>query len=107
MLNRSVLIVRPRPPYLDWAAEVDDTPDRPDPEDERTIYLIPSFESDEEAQQILEQVYETVFELELLAWDTDESAWPENRDFATFQEWFDVELHSLVEDLCDEEIVDE
>jgi hypothetical protein len=29
------------------------------------------------------------------------------RDFAMFKDWFEIELHSVVEDLCDFEIVDE
>ena len=48
-----------------------------------------------------------MFELELLGWETDETAWLQNRDFAMFQEWFEIELHGVVEDLCDYEIFDE
>jgi hypothetical protein len=107
MLNRGALIVRPKQPYLDWAAGLDESENAPDPEGEQTVYLIPSFESDEDAEEILEDVFDEVFELELLAQDTDESTWPVVRDFATFQEWFDVELHSVVEDLCDDDLYDE
>ena len=107
MLNRGVLIVRPRQPYLDWAAGLDDSGLVPDPDDERTIYLIPSFEDDDEAWAILKEVYAEVFERELDGWHTDEAAWPQNRDFAMFQEWFDIELHSVVEDLCADPIVDD
>ena len=64
MLNRSVLIVRPRQPYIDWAAQLDDSGVVPDPEDEKTVYLIPEFESDDEAWGILEGVYTEVFERE-------------------------------------------
>jgi hypothetical protein len=42
-----------------------------------------------------------------LRWHTDEAAWPEGRDLAKFKAWFVIELHSVVEDLCDYEIVDE
>jgi hypothetical protein len=107
MLNRAVLIVRPKQPYLDWAAALDDSDVPPDAEGERTVYLIPSYEDDEEAWEILEEVYEEVFENELYGWHTDPAAWPQERDFETFQEWFDIEMHSVVEDLCDYEIVDE
>ena len=31
----------------------------------------------------------------------------EGRNFAMFKDWFEIELHSVVEDLCDVEIVDE
>jgi hypothetical protein len=107
MLNRGVLIVRPKQPYLDWAAQLDDSGVVPDPEGEATVYLTPEFESDDEAWEILEDVYAEVFERELDGWHTDESAWPHDRTFAMFKEWFDIELHSVVEDLCAFEIEDD
>lgn len=107
MLNRGVLIVRPKQPYLDWAAGLDDSGLLPDPRDEKTIYLIPSFESDEQAWKIVEEVYSEVFENELYGRHTNETAWPQNRDFKMFKEWFEIELHSVVEDLCDYEISDD
>ena len=107
MLNRSALIVRPKQPYLDWAAGLDDSGLVPDVDGEKTIYLIPSFEDDREAWKFLEYFYTEVFERELDGWHTDESAWPPDRDFEMFQEWFDIELHSSVEDLVDTDIVDD
>lgn len=107
MLNRGVVIVRPKQAYLDWAAGLDDSGVVPDPNDEQTVYLIPSYKNDEQAWEILEEVYPTIFENELSGWHTDESAWPPKRGFAMFREWFRVELHSVVEDLCDYEIFDE
>lgn len=107
MLNRGVLIVRPKQPYLDWAAGLDDSGLVPDAEGERTVYLIPSFEDDSEAEEVLEEVYGVVFDLELDGWHTDESAWPRNRTLAMFKEWFHIELHSVVEDLVDDDIVDD
>ena len=107
MLNRGALIVRPKQPYLDWAASLDDSGVVPDPEDEQTVYLIPEFDDDDEASEILEDIYAEVFERELHGWHTDEAAWPQNRTFAMFKEWFDVELHSVVEDLCAYETEDD
>lgn len=107
MLNRGVLIVRPKQPYLDWAAGLDDSGLVPDPDGEKTAYLIPSFEDDDEAWEIVEDIYAEVFERELEGWHTDEDAWPQNRTFAMFKEWFDIELHSVVEDLVGDEIVDD
>ena len=107
MLNRGVLIVRPKQPYLDWAAGVDDSGLIPDPLGEQTVYLIPNFESDDEAQEILEEIYSEVFEHELWDWHSDETAWPQNRDFRRFLEWFKVELHAVVEDLSDDELTDD
>jgi hypothetical protein len=40
--------------------------------------------------------------------NTDEGgAWPKDRDFEMFKQWFRIEIHSVVEDLCDYEIADE
>ncbi len=107
MLNRGVVIVRPKQSYLDWATGLDDSGIVPDPNGEQSIYLIPSYEDEEAAWEILENVHPAIFENELHGWHTDEAGWPRGRDFAMCKEWFEVELHSVVEDLCDFEIVDE
>src|SRR4029077_3969887 len=45
MLNRGVVIVRPKQLYVNWAAELDDSGVVPDGGGDKTIYLIPSFET--------------------------------------------------------------
>ena len=107
MLNRAAVMVRPKQPFIDWAASVDDSRLTPDEDEESTVYLIPAYADEDEAWEVLEEVYETIFEAELYNWDTDEAAWPRERDFDTFQEWFEIELHAIVEDLCDYEIAEE
>lgn len=107
MLNRSVVILTPRQPYLDWAAGLDDSGLAPDPEDEKTIYLIPEYGDDIEAMEILSRCYDIIFEMELEGWHLDESAWPVDRTFKKFRDWFAIEFHSVVEDLCDFPMVDD
>jgi hypothetical protein len=107
MLNRSVVMVRPKQPFLDWAAQVNGADGPPDRDDERIVYLIPEYDDEQEAWELLEEVYEEIFESELYGWHTEESSWPQQRDFAMFQQWFDIELNSIVEDLCGYELVDE
>ena len=107
MLNRSVVILTPRQPYLDWAAGLDDSGLAPDPADEKTIYLIPEYSDDIEAMEILSRCYDIIFEMELEGWHLDESAWPVDRTFKKFRDWFAIEFHSVVEDLCDFPIVDD
>src|SRR5712691_5885559 len=77
MLNRSVVIVRPKQPYLDWAVGLDDSGIVPNPNDEQAVYLIPSYGDDEEAWEILKRVHPAIFENELYGWHTDEAAWPQ------------------------------
>ena len=67
MLNRGVVIVRPKQPYLDWAAGVDDSGIMPESNDEQTIYLIPSFD-DEVALLVVHGL------LHLLGMDHEEDA---------------------------------
>ena len=99
MINRSAILVRPRQPYLDWAASLGDADLLPDPDDERTVYLVPSFEDDEQAEEVLARCYETIFENELFGWHTESEDWPQDRSLDLFQDWFDIEMDSVVEDL--------
>ncbi len=107
MLNRSVLIVRPKQPYLDWAVGLDDSGLVPDAEGEQTVYLVPEIEDDDQADRVLERVYGEIFERELYGWHTDEAAWPKNRTLSMFRKWFEIEMHSLVEDICDFDLIDD
>lgn len=107
MLNRAALIVRPAKPYIDWALGLDDSGLAPSPEDEKSVYLVPSYGYDSEKDAVLKLVYEEVFERELAAWHTDEKDWPKDRSFAAFKRWFHIELRSVVEDLCAAPLVDD
>ena len=107
MLNRGALIVRPKQPYLDWAAALDESGVVPDVTGEQTVYLIPSFEDDNEAERMLKKVYAEIFERELDGWHTDETAWPQKRTLAMFKKWFQIELHSMVEDVCGFQLIDD
>jgi hypothetical protein len=40
-------------------------------------------------------------------WQRDENTWPQKRDFKTFKEWFEVEVHSVVLDTVGGEIFDD
>lgn len=109
MLNRGVVIVTPKQPYREWAERLDENGPGllPGGEGERNIYLIPPFVTDDDAWEILEDHYEQIFDNELGDWHNDPDAWPQNRTFELFQQWFHVEFHSVVEDLCDYELSDE
>ena len=107
MINRGAVIVRPKQPYIDWADQLDDSDVLPSTEGEKTVYLLPEYDDDLEALEILSQCYDIIFETELDGWHTDEAAWPEQRTFAMFREWFAFEFHSVVDDLCDYEVVND
>ena len=107
MINRGSVLVRPKQAYIDWAAQLDDTGVVPGAENERTVYLIPEYNDDFEAMEILAEGFDMIFQLELGGWHADEDKWPGNRTFAMFREWFSIEFNSVVEDLCKYELTDE
>ena len=107
MLNRSVVIVRPKQPYLDWANSVNDGGLPPQVDGEQTSYLLPSNEDDHDGSLTIEQCFEGLFESELANWHQLEEDWPGDRTYAMFQQWFTVEWHSVVIDLCGDPLVDD
>ncbi len=106
-LNRGVIVLKPKKLFLDWVNSADEeggvlTLD--EVSRDCTAYLTPEIEDDDELRGLLEQVYDLLFELELVGWVQDEAQWPANRDFPTFLECFDVEFHSMVLDLAEGEL---
>lgn len=106
MLNRSAIIVRPRKPYIDWAARFKGA-GSPFSADERIVYLLPEYYDDSEAIETLERAFDMIFEAELMGWHTDQDDWPQNRTFAMFKKWFAIEKHALVQDLCGDPMEDD
>jgi len=102
-INRALIVVRPKQPFLDWVQAVDYDEGltlervRKDP----SAFLIPEFEFDDEQAAIIEWCYEDLFESQLESWYTDPAVWPQSRNLEMFLEWFDVEFQSLVFDLID------
>jgi hypothetical protein len=99
-VNRSVLVLRYREPFLRWVLAV--SPE--DPEDDSlrevtSVYLVPSDPEEEEESAPLDGIIPTIFESELELWCADRALWPSNRDRATFEAWFDVIVESIVYDL--------
>lgn len=108
-LNRGVLVVRPRQPFVDWVLTFDD--DGPvDPEDaweSVNSFLVPEFDDPEQTMEWIEANIETVFEIMLNDWVMDPEHWPEDRDWEAFGEWFDLEYVDLAWDLVDEPLSSE
>jgi hypothetical protein len=102
LINRAVMLVTPKAPHLTWMKSV--APDFDGDPGERTAYLIPEYETPDEVEEILGQVWEFIFEEELESWDRLPSNWPAPRTLAMFREHFDIEVCSIVEDLCEWEI---
>ena len=101
-VNRCLIIVKPKQPFLDWLRSVE--PDDKDLQfedinEDLTAYLVPEVETLDEQEEIIDWCAEFVFERELWSWYTDEDLWPVGRNAPMFREWFDIEFHSLVDDV--------
>jgi hypothetical protein len=108
-INRCVAIVKAKQPFLDWAKGL------PDPPTEITLatfhvdshaYLLPEFEMVDDQVAILAEFYDEIFEQELTGWCTDDKTFPTKRTLPMFEEWFDVEFHSTVLDMIDDEEIE-
>jgi len=105
MVNRSAIVVRPAQPFLDWLHQVDPTSAQLTLEDlrrEPTIYLLPEWETKEEALEHLAEVSSEIFKEQLNGWYRVPSVWSEDRELNAFLGWFDCSFHSMVLDVCDE-----
>lgn len=106
VVNRSVVIVRPKQPLVDW---VNDTPEvKPrkkltleDMRASRTVLLVPQDTTPAQARRYVESLKPYLFEMQLNLWYRDPRTWPRERSNAPFDEWFDLELHTLVVDVVD------
>ena len=70
-INRSALVVKPAQPFLDWLHRVDPTSTHLTLDDlrlEPIIYLLPEWETDDEALEHLAEVSSEIFKEQLNGW---------------------------------------
>jgi hypothetical protein len=100
-INRSIAIIRQKQPFVDWANQLPDAELKSSLDDFKTdclAILIPDYDTDEEAEGYINEIYEDIFIEELYGWCTEEAWFPQDRTNEMFWEWFEVELHSIVMD---------
>jgi len=71
---------------------------------EPCLCLIPDYDTQEEAEEILEEVYEAIFKAGLDYWHRDTGTWPAERTYPVFRKWFEVRFYPLIQDLVGEEL---
>ena len=106
-IDRSVAVIKPKQPFVDWANSVGDEKEPYSISDFSTdcsVILLPVVDSDEHAEAFIKDMYQDLFELELSSWIVVDEMWPENRTYKMFLEWFDVEFHSMVFDSLKDDI---
>jgi len=99
VLNRCAISVVSLPPMLEWSRPFWTRDDMEGLGEDPSLYLIPTYESDEQARSALSARYEAIFEAELHLWCVDRSRWPQPRSLELFEAWFSVRFFPLIEDL--------
>jgi len=107
MVNRCAITVRVKQPFLDWLLQL------PEPissgmslneiNKEPKVYLIPDYTSESEKEAILGKYYHSILEHEREEWCIIKNDLFQHTSLEQFKEWFDIEFHSIIEDLLDEE----
>jgi len=105
MVNRCVLTVRLKQPFLDWLRSLPGMLDLTLEEvnDDPKVYLLPFIDDLSGQSELLEDFFGEIFDDQLAGYWTVEKDWPLVRTLEVFREWFDVEFHSTVDDLVDDE----
>lgn len=110
-IDRIIVVLKPTQPFLSWVNthKEDDEDDLTLEEirQDSTALLVPIFETRAEIEDYIESIYESIFETELCAWTLDEDTWPQPMSYKLFQEWFELEIHSLVLDTVEYDSVSE
>jgi hypothetical protein len=108
-VKRALLIIKLKQPYLDWTKSLSDPGEftLDGLNEESHVYLIPDHDTRQQFEEIMRDLYEAVFEIELNAWCSDSALWPKKRDYQTFRKWFDLQVHSIVFDPYEDEIEEE
>lgn len=109
-INRSVAIIKPKQPYVDWANQLPDANRKTSLsylQKDCTVILIPEYDNEEGSKKYIDKIAKDIFEDELFSWCTNEDWWPQNRTKAMFWKWFDVEPQFEVIDPSEEAIMKE
>ncbi len=98
-INRNAIIVKPKEPFYDWLKGICNDEEFTSLKEENTVYLIREMDSNQDILKWLSKNFEGIFVNELNDWHTDEAGWPQKRTFKKFNEWFNVEINSMILDL--------
>ncbi len=95
-INRYAIIIKPKSPFFDWINKVE--PEDPIFESsESNIYLVS--EEIDDLKGWLKRNYNKFFMFELENEILEKKNWPQNRNFKMFNQWFDVEISTMIYDL--------
>lgn len=103
LINRGIVIIKPKQPFVDWLNQLPDA-DAENPysletlREDRTVLLIPDMPSLEDMEAFINPLKPDLFEGELLNFTDEPKDWPEDLTAKRFDQWFELETHSMVYD---------
>ncbi|VVE13134.1 hypothetical protein [Pandoraea soli] len=104
VINRAVIVVLPRQPFVDWINAADPYPESvavtlTEARDGPSAFLIPVNDKvDEPGKRWVQRNWEAVFEQMLNDWYVDATLWPRHRTLKMFKEWCEIHIHEMVFD---------
>lgn len=106
-IDRNAIIVKPKKAFYDWLNSTDPDHGPFQRDEDNTVYLIREMDSNEDIRKWVKKNFDKMFINELNDWLTDDERWPKNRTYKMFEEWFDLEINSMIIDLEDTSITKE
>jgi hypothetical protein len=102
-INRTAIVVKPGPPFLEWLHHADPTSTGltlADLQNDPSVYLIRELENPLQLRKELAKVCNEIFEEQLDGWWRERESWPQHRGINEFEAWFEWSSHDVVFDLC-------
>ncbi len=108
VVERSILVIKPKQALLDWinnnlGTEENNLLDLDSIRIDCNSYLIPEVNEIEDGIAYVDEIYETLFQLELSSWNEDQELWPQELTLKMFWEWFDIEISPTLIDLTEDD----
>ncbi|MDZ4808055.1 MAG: hypothetical protein SGI96_07260 [Bacteroidota bacterium] len=105
VINRNVVIIKPRAPFMDWLRKMYFPEEPPQLSGESTVYLLPEYETVKETEKYVKKNFDRIFGSELWSWDTEEKNWPAKRNYKLFTEWFDIKFSCMAYDMANYPVI--
>ena len=111
-VNRSVAVIKPLQPYVDWCNSMPDIEKTGKytlecAQEDSLALLVPTRVFMHRYDRWVGKMYKEIFAEMLNCWCTDRGLWPKDVTRKMFREWFKVEIHSEVLDTTSKALIHE
>ncbi len=101
-VNRMAVVLKPTQVFLDWLNQDDEiTLTLAQLRSNCSVYLLPEFDTPEQAVGYVNEHYKNIFVAELSSWTLDNHQFPTDLSLENFWRFFELDVHDTVLDLHD------